>query len=189
MKRLNQLKVFLLIALLAGTALLARVPNASQPASDAAYATLGFPPMSATQIAGAIDETLAVYLLVLHAAFDQPDADAVRETLASIAHDPAIDQILETHSGSGVSANLQQSAGNLHDVDVLSTKITQQGDALSVLAIWQVVGVVSGTQHTHVRGNTYDASLTLAPEAGTWKITRFALGKPGQNLDGLKTNE
>ena len=186
MKRRCFALVLLLGSLATIVALVAQAWLTSDTATDRAYAALGGEPISAGQLQETLDDVLPVYLLILHSALSRGDETATYNILSSVTHGAALDTAFAARTGTLAMTGLPHGNGKIHEIDLLSADVIRQGDELSVLAVWQVIGLVSQTEHTHVRGGTFGAAVTLAPAEGMWKITRFVPGAPGQNLADLR---
>jgi hypothetical protein len=136
---------------------------------------LGFTPLSAKQFEAALDDTLPVYLLVLYAAFNRPDEASIYDTLASVAHGDALEDVYLARIGAMKGGGLEEADQTIHEIKLLSSSVSGTDGTLVIDASWQVIGTVGHAEHLHVRGNTYSADLTVAPVNGAWKITGFEL--------------
>lgn len=63
----------------------------------------------------------------------------------------------------------------IHEIKLLHTQVAREDSSLVIDASWQVIGTVGHAKHLHVRGNTFNADLTISPMEGAWRIIDFEL--------------
>ncbi|QPH54510.1 hypothetical protein [Pontivivens ytuae] len=170
------------IAALASVAVLITVAGAlvvglagTAPDRDNAFTAPGLDPLTFDEAQNEFYRLTPALLLVVYEAFGRTGEDEIYDTLADVAHAEALEQLYLERVGAMAGGGLEEADQEIHEIKLLSSTVTNGGDALLIDASWQVIGTVGHAEHLHVRGNSYSADLTISPVDGAWKITDFEL--------------
>lgn len=168
------LAVIVLLGALAAAAALFW-PRGAKISESEAFTAPGLQPLT---IAGAQAEfwrLTPALLLVVYEAFAETQEEAIYDTLASVTDAEALEYLYLQRVGAMKSGGLDEADQTIHEIKLLRAQAARKGQALGIDATWQVIGTVGHAEHLHVRGNTYSATLTVAPTDGAWRITDFEL--------------
>ena len=114
-------------------------------------------------------------LLVVYEAFGETQEAAIYDRLAEVTHGEALEYLYLERVGAMSGGGLAEADQTIHEIKLLKTKVSRAEATLEIDAAWQVIGTVGHAEHLHVRGNTYNAALSVAPVEGAWRITDFDL--------------
>ena len=114
-------------------------------------------------------------LLVVYEAFGETQEAAIYDRLAEVTHGEALEYLYLERVGAMAGGGLEEADQTIHEIKLLNTKVSRAEATLEIDAAWQVIGTVGHAEHLHVRGNTYNAALSVAPVEGAWRITDFDL--------------
>jgi hypothetical protein len=137
------------------------------PATIALFVLAAQRPMNAE-----VAETVVADLLHnIYRAFDFRQDEQIYDVLAeSVSGDLLTRIYLETKRGL-VLQNQGSARAKVKGVDLATIDPPDyRGGVLELIADWQVNAAVGHWGHVHQRVNRYRAALTLAPEAGQWKL-------------------
>ena len=140
-----------------------------------AFSAPGLDPMTISEAQGDFWRLTPALLLVVYEAFGETQEDAIYDTLASVTHGEALEDLYLELVGAMRGGGLDEVDQTIHEIKLLNTQVTREKRALVIDASWQVIGTVGHAEHMHVRGNTYSADLTVSPVEGAWRITDFEL--------------
>lgn len=119
---------------------------------------------------------LVELLRQIYSAFGEEEEFAIYDGLAG-----AVDSDLLTDLYLQRRAAQEQEFSSGGSTEITSVELTDMtplesdGPDYVIDARWNVVGLVTHTEHQHERFNTYSAVVTLGPADGIWKLTRFDL--------------
>jgi len=139
------------------------------------YTAPGLEPMGPQAARGELFTLLPALLLVVYDAFGRSEEAEIYDALAVVAAGEALETLYLERAGAMVDGGLTESDQTIHEMRLTSASSRQSGETFQLDAQWEVIGTVGHSEHLHVRGNTYSASLTIAPVEGAWKITDFEL--------------
>jgi len=172
----NRLKIGLVAALVILVSLSIWVAgDFGSSSQQRAYSAPGLEPISAEAARDELFTLLPALLLVVYDAFGQTEEAEIYDTLAVATTGDALDALYLERAGAMVGGGLTETDQTIHEMRLLAVTSQQFGDTFEVAATWEVIGTVGHSEHLHIRGNTYQADLTLAPAEGAWKITDFEL--------------
>ena len=114
-------------------------------------------------------------LLVVYEAFGETQEAAIYDRLAEVTYGEALEYLYLERVGAMAGGGLEEADQTIHEIKLLNTKVSRVEATLEIDAAWQVIGTVGHAEHLHVRGNTYNAALSVAPVEGAWRITDFDL--------------
>lgn len=140
-----------------------------------AYSAPGLDPLTFDEARLDFYRLTPALLLVVYDAFGRTEEDAIYDTLARVADGDALEQLYLERVGAMKGGGLEEADQEVHEIKLLSSSVSNAGNALVIDASWQVIGTVGHAEHMHVRGNSYGAELTVAPVGDAWKITGFEL--------------
>lgn len=109
----------------------------------------------------------------IYAAFDQPDPEAIYDTLARSVDGPLLEQIYDEVYESLILAEDGGARTRITAVEVESAEVQPEipeGGGFEIKARWKVVGEVAHWGHGHRRTNQYTALYTVAPRPAGWRI-------------------
>ncbi len=132
-------------------------------------------PLSAAAAAAEPAPLVATVLGRLYLAYEAEGEAAVYDALAEVAAGDALEALYLEHRAALVATGLEAAAQAVHELHLGRLEAAREGEGIAVAARWAVVGSVGHGDHTHIRGNAYAADLALAPVAGRWRLTGFAL--------------
>lgn len=155
--------------------LLWTVSNAVRPSDGPAYAVPGLDPLGPDAARDDLGAFLPALLLVVYDAFGRTEEGDIYDTLAGVAADDALEALYLERAGAMLGGGLTEIDQEIHEMRLIEATAEQTDETLLVAAQWEVIGTVGHSEHLHVRGNTYSATLTIAPVDGAWKITDFEL--------------
>ena len=161
--------------LVAAPALIWGVGSALRPAEPTAYSAPGLDPMTPADAQNQMFDLLPALLLEVYNAFGQIDEAGIYDTLAIASHGDALEALYLERAGAMVGGGLTEADQTIHEMQLKGASSRQSGDTFQLDATWEVIGTVGHSEHLHVRGNTYQANLTIAPVDGAWKIVDFEL--------------
>ena len=161
--------------LLAAPALIWGVGSALRPVEPDAYSAPGLEPMTATDAQNQMFDLLPALLLEVYNAFGQVEEAKIYDTLATASHGDALEALYLERAGAMVGGGLTEADQTIHEMQLKGASSRQSGETFRLDATWEVIGTVGHSEHLHVRGNTYQANLTIAPIDGAWKIVDFEL--------------
>ncbi|MCH7548752.1 MAG: hypothetical protein IH969_04305 [Candidatus Krumholzibacteriota bacterium] len=124
-----------------------------------------------------VERVVGGLLTNVYRAFDFRDESTIYDTLAhSVSGDLLTEIYLETRR----QLELRNQGGALVKVkDVVMQTVEAEpiggGDGFVARCTWNVTGSVGHWGHIHTRINRYDATLTVQPVDGVWKITALEL--------------
>ena len=139
-----------------------------------AYAVASGPPLSAPALADSAADVAPSYLAVIYDAFGRTEEGEIYDTLAQVAGGEALVTLYLERMGAMAGVDYEPDQ-TVFEMDMLDLDARRTEDGVWMDATWHVMGIVGHGGHSHVRDNTYAAELTMAPEDGAWKITRFTL--------------
>lgn len=119
--------------------------------------------MTADKLSKEAYRVAPVMLETVYRAFGETDETAIYDSLAEVAAGDALEALYLERVGAMVGGGLDQSDQQLHEMELIKLSSRGTGTTIRWDAKWRVVGTVGHATHLHVRGNTYAASLTLAP--------------------------
>lgn len=131
--------------------------------------------MSFDEARGEFYRLAPALLLVVYDAFGRTQENEIYDTLASVADGEALERLYLERVGAMKGGGLEEADQTIHEIKLLSSSVSSAKNALLIDASWQVIGTVGHAEHLHVRGNTYNADLTVKPVGDAWKITGFEL--------------
>lgn len=135
----------------------------------------GLDPMTIDEARAEFWRLTPALLLEVYDAFGQTEEDMIYDTLAGVTHGDALEYLYLERVGAMAGGGLEEADQKIHEIKLLNTQVSRDGATLAIDASWQVVGTVGHAEHLHVRGNTYNADLLVAPVDGAWRITDFEL--------------
>lgn len=135
----------------------------------------GLDPMTIGEAEAGFWQLTPALLLVVYEAFAATQEDAIYDTLASVTHGDALEYLYLERVGSMAGGGLEEADQEIHEIKLLTTRVSREDTSLKIDSAWQVIGTVGHAEHLHVRGNTYRANLTVSPVEGAWRITDFDL--------------
>lgn len=144
-------------------------------ARNQAFAAPGLDPMTFDEARGAFYLLTPALLLVVYDAFGRTGEDEIYGTLEGVAGGDALEELYLERVGAMAGGGLEEADQTIHEIKLLNSTVSDGQGALTIDAVWQVIGTVGHAEHLHVRGNTYNALLTVAPVETAWKITDFEL--------------
>jgi len=147
------------VAALAGFAMLG--PGSAGIDETTAYTAPGLDPLTVPEAQTEFWRLTPALLLQVYDAFGQTGEDAIYDTLAGVTHGEALEYLYLERVGAMAGGGLEEDADQtIHEIKLLNTQVSRDGDALTIDASWQVIGTVGHAEHMHVRGNTYSADLS-----------------------------
>ncbi|MEL7104464.1 MAG: hypothetical protein AAGM21_00985 [Pseudomonadota bacterium] len=183
---MNKTPVFAGLAVVAavGVAAFMLGPETSGVDENAAFTAPDLDPMTFDEARTNFWKLTPALLLVVYDAFGQTEEDGIYDTLASVTHGEALEYLYLERVGAMAGGGLDQADQAIHEIKLLTTEVSGDGDSLAIDASWQVIGTVGHAEHLHVRGNTYSADLSVAPIDGAWRITDFELLEVNRDAAG-----
>ena len=174
---MNRLSLFAALAVVGALAvgLFVMLPTGNSISETDAYTAPGLEAMTVEQAREEFWRLTPALLLVVYDAFGQTEEDAIYDTLASVTHGDALEYLYLERVGAMAGGGLEEADQTIHEIKLLNTQVSRDGASLAIDASWQVVGTVGHAEHLHVRGNTYNADLSVTPIDGAWRITDFEL--------------
>ena len=169
------------VVALAGLALW---PSKSAVSETDVFSAPGLDPMTIEQAREDFWRLTPALLLVVYDAFGETQEDVIYDTLASVTHGDALEYLYLERVGAMAGGGLEEADQTIHEIKLLNTQVTRTGTALALDASWQVIGTVGHAEHLHVRGNTYNANLSVTPISGAWRITDFELLEVNRDAAG-----
>ena len=114
---------------------------------------------------------VAALLHNIYRAFDYRDEEQIYDVLARSASGDLLEQIyLETRRGL-VLANQGGARAKVKEIELVELAArAAEGRSFVADVTWNVSGSVGHWGHVHQRRNRVRARLTLAPQAGVWKL-------------------
>ena len=149
-----------------------------------AFTAPGLDPMTFDQAQDQFYRLAPALLLVVYDAFGRTGEDEIYDTLASVAGETALEELYLERVGAMAGGGLEEADQTIHEIKLLTSKVSAGDGDLVIDASWQVIGTVGHAEHLHVRGNTYSADLTISPVDASWKITGFALRDVNRDTAG-----
>ncbi|MFI4862512.1 MAG: hypothetical protein ACIAXF_17745, partial [Phycisphaerales bacterium JB063] len=160
-------------------------------------------PLKPTPIARPSDADAINTFTLLHRniyrAFDYNTDSAIYDALAQSVAGPELEAIYNNVYASLILREEGGAVSKVQEVDVIEAQLVpadpealEPGDediAFAVHCKWRVRGLVSHFGHTHERLNAFDATYTLAPRQGQWRIvsstihSQERLDRPGETGD------
>ena len=137
---------------------------------------------------GLRDEGYAVTMTVLKAvyeAFAQIEEAEIYDGLTEVAAGEALETLYLERASALASGGLPDQV--VHELELTEGTWRVEEEAVHAKVRWSVLGEVGHAEHTHVRGNAYGATLTLAPADGAWRLTRFDLTDVDRTEAGILT--
>ncbi|XAL97973.1 hypothetical protein OT109_10215 [Phycisphaeraceae bacterium D3-23] len=144
-------------------------------------------------------DTFTVLHRNIYRAFDYNTDSAIYDALANSVAGPELETIYNNVYASLILREEGGAVSKVQDVDVLTTDLVapdpealepgEEDAAYAVRCTWRVRGLVSHFGHTHERLNAFDATYTLAPRHGEWRIvgstihSQERLDRPGEDAD------
>ena len=128
-------------------------------------------------------EVVSGVLEQLYLAFGEATESDIYDALALVAEGDVLSELYLQRRQSLISRNFTDDTTAIHGVELLFLDLDRQGQRWLARARWQVIGSVGHEEHEHLRGNTYEADLTLQRREGQMKVTAFEL------LDVVRINE
>lgn len=174
--------VLLLGAVAAAGFLLLRSPDAISETDT--FTAPGLDPMTFADARAEFWRLTPALLLVVYDAFGQTEEDIIYDTLASVTDGEALEYLYLERVGAMAGGGLEEADQTIHEIKLLNTQVSRDGSSLAIDASWQVIGTVGHAEHLHVRGNTYNADLLVAPVDGAWRITDFTLRDVNRDAAG-----
>ncbi|MEM0945964.1 MAG: hypothetical protein AAGK37_01050 [Pseudomonadota bacterium] len=162
-------------ALLAAPALVLSVGQLLRPVPQGAYTAPEMEPLTVEDAQNRMFELLPALLLEVYDAFGRVEEQDIYDTLAAAAHGEALEALYLERAGAMVGGGLTEADQEIHEMRLKGASSRQTGETFRLDAEWEVIGTVGHSEHLHVRGNTYQANLTIAPVEGSWKIIEFEL--------------
>ncbi|MHA7879915.1 MAG: hypothetical protein ACX931_09000 [Saccharospirillum sp.] len=127
-------------------------------------------------------EVMTRILEQVYLAFGEETEEAIYDALADVAEGEVLTELYLQRRQSLVSRNFTDDTTAIHGVELLFLDLNHQGNRWQARARWQVIGSVGHEEHEHLRGNTYEADLTLQRGDAGMKIKAFEL------LDVVRNN-
>ena len=149
-----------------------------------AFTAPGLEPMTIDQARAEFWRLTPALLLVVYDAFGQTEEDMIYDTLASVTDGEALEYLYLERVGAMAGGGLEEADQTIHEIKLLNTTVSRDGPTLEIDASWQVIGTVGHAEHLHVRGNTYNADLSVSPVHGAWRITDFELLEVNRDAAG-----
>lgn len=140
-----------------------------------AFDAPGIDPMTLGDAQDGFWQLTPALLLVVYQAFGATQEDDIYDTLSQVTHADALEYLYLERVGAMAGGGLDEADQTIHEIKLLSAQVENAPAALHIDASWQVIGTVGHAEHLHVRGNTYRATLAVAPVEGAWRITDFEL--------------
>lgn len=135
----------------------------------------------------------------IYSAFDYTTDSAIYDALANSVAGPELETIYNNVYASLILREEGGAVSKVQDVEVISTEVVppdpdaledgEEDAAYAVRCTWRVRGLVSHFGHTHERLNAFDATYTVAPRRGAWRIvgstihSQERLDLPGEDTD------
>lgn len=144
-------------------------------AEPAAHPVPELPPLAPADAMGAAWQLAPALLLEVYTAFAETEEGTIYDRLAAVAADEALVSLYLDRAGALAGGGLTGADQTVHEMQVTRLDTWREGATLIMDTTWEVIGTVGHGEHTHVRGNAYRATLTVAPVAGAWRIVGFEL--------------
>lgn len=150
-------------------------PKTAEISETDTFSAPGLDPLTISDAQTEFWRVTPALLLVVYEAFGETQEDAIYDTLASVTHGEALEYLYLERVGAMKGGGLDEVDQTIHEIKLLNTQVAREDSSLVIDASWQVIGTVGHAEHLHVRGNTYNADLTVSPVEGAWRITDFEL--------------
>jgi hypothetical protein len=150
-------------------------PKSAQISETDTFSAPGLDPLTISDAQADFWRLMPALLLTVYEAFGETQEDAIYDTLASVTHGEALEYLYLERVGAMKGGGLDEADQTIHDIKLLKTQVSREESSLIIDASWQVIGTVGHAEHMHVRGNTYNADVTVSPVEGAWRITDFEL--------------
>lgn len=160
------------------------MPSKNGISETEAFSAPGLDPMTIEEARAEFWRLTPALLLVVYDAFSETEENAIYDTLASVTDGDALEYLYLERVGAMAGGGLEEADQTIHEIKLLNTQVSRDGATLAIDASWQVIGTVGHAEHLHVRGNSYDADLSVAPVNGAWRITDFELLEVNRDAAG-----
>lgn len=153
-------------------------PDTLRPDTLRSYSAADLGTYTADEVSRQSFQIAPEMLAIVYRAFGETDEAAIYDNLAKVAAGDALEALYLERLGAMVGGGLDtsdQSDQQIHSMELIRLSSLRDGTTLQWDAKWRVVGTVGHATHLHVRGNTYAATLTVAPVDGVWRMTAFDL--------------